>query len=380
MKIKYILLIVLLTGFFCTGCNDDDDDLVTGGIVEIPEKLQEGTYEAEIQNFKITPSLNILTLSWNAPANTEDLDGYVVEWQGSNVDNTLYTQVIGKDKTSYTIGHVYNELYKVTVKCISTGLAYSTGVDEDIMPTLDNVPPGKVEDLEMSIFAVSVALNWKNPTDGDFDKIFVKAIDKATNQEVFSAELQTNVTNYMLEGLEETTEYKVLVITQDYNGNQNSYESEIKTLTEVQIDKLAKPWTILDFSSEENGGEGPDNGHAKHAIDNDNGTFWHSNWSSGSSLPQWIVFDIHQEVLPTVLISFRRNGNGGSQSIVKVEGSLDNATWYDFGTFNVDPNSDAGQNCVLKNPQKARYFKYTVISSSSGYAMIRNIELKALVE
>src|SRR3546814_20514323 len=41
-------------------------------------------------------------------------------------------------------------------------------------------------------------------------------------------------------------------------------------------------WTIVDFSSEEANGEGPNNGRAVLVLDGDNQTFWHSQWQGAS--------------------------------------------------------------------------------------------------
>ena len=48
-------------------------------------------------------------------------------------------------------------------------------------------------------------------------------------------------------------------------------------------DKLSKiDWKIVSFTTEEASGEGSNNGHAKHLIDGNVETFWHSRWQGGS--------------------------------------------------------------------------------------------------
>lgn len=48
-------------------------------------------------------------------------------------------------------------------------------------------------------------------------------------------------------------------------------------------DKLSKTdWKIVSFTTEEASGEGSNNGHAKHLIDGNVETFWHSRWQGGS--------------------------------------------------------------------------------------------------
>lgn len=42
----------------------------------------------------------------------------------------------------------------------------------------------------------------------------------------------------------------------------------------LEIDRSG--WSVHSFDSEESNGEGPNNGRAVHAIDNNNNTFWHT--------------------------------------------------------------------------------------------------------
>jgi hypothetical protein len=382
MKIKYILSIVLLAGVIFTGCNEDEDGYKAGGDIEITEKLPEGIFEVEASNLSLSPATGTLTVSWNAPGNATDLNGYLVEWKGTVSDTKLYTQSVSKDKTSLTINRLYNESYQVTVKCISTGLLYSTGINANASPTHDNTPPGVAQNLSADPMAVTIFAQWVNPTDADLEMIIVSVTDVATNTVVLTSELQPFVTSYTFVGLNEKTEYKVSVVTQDYVGNNSApVEKTVKTLTEVQLDKVATPWAVADFSSEEQTGEGA-NGKAAQAIDNDPNSYWHSQWKGGGSkLPQFVTFDIMQEVVPTTLIYFDRiENNPRGTTLAKVEGSLDNITWHDFGTFPADPLNQGAKSCPLYNVTKVRYIRFTVMTSNSAHAMIRNIELRALVQ
>lgn len=162
-----------------------------------------------------------------------------------------------------------------------------------------------------------------------------------------------------------------------YIGNKNSTSVQFKTLSEILLDN--SQWSIADCSTEETSGEGA-TGRAKDAIDNNDATFWHSQWTgAGSKLPQWIVIDMKQEVIPTTLISFKRNNNSNGPTSVKIKGSLDRNEWFDFGTFTLTATNNDGQFCNLKNSKKSRYIKYTVLSSPNNYAMVRGIKIRALV-
>ncbi|HRT53882.1 MAG TPA: discoidin domain-containing protein, partial [Flavobacteriales bacterium] len=52
-------------------------------------------------------------------------------------------------------------------------------------------------------------------------------------------------------------------------------------------------WTVTYVDSEELTGEGPDNGHAIHAIDGDSTTFWHTEWQAADPpFPHEIHLDL----------------------------------------------------------------------------------------
>lgn len=54
-------------------------------------------------------------------------------------------------------------------------------------------------------------------------------------------------------------------------------------------------WSVHSFDTEETDGEGPNNGHAIHAIDNNINTFWHSRWKNyNSTFPHFIAIDMGQ--------------------------------------------------------------------------------------
>jgi hypothetical protein len=134
-------------------------------------------------------------------------------------------------------------------------------------------------------------------------------------------------------------------------------------------------WTIAGFSSEEANGEGPDNGHAIHAIDGDGGTFWHTQWQGGEPAPpHWIVIDMHESRLVHGIMIDPRDHWQGQPAEFKVEISEDNTTWQDAGTI---PESDlmahqfGSENDLQHQPYKrflpfmrtGRYIKITVLKT-----------------
>jgi hypothetical protein len=380
MKKRHITWTLLLAAATLVGCNEDDATAASGGDIEITEKLPEGTLATEVTNLAIVPAEHYLLVTWTEPA---DVDHYRVEWKGRGVDKNLYSETVKAGTAYLLLERLYNEAYDVTVKCGSDDYLYSTGVATTGTPLADNTPPGLVQDVEVEPLAVSAALSWSNPSDDDLEKICLTVFDITNDAEIISLSLPPYTENYQLVNLADLTEYRISISTEDYLGNASALvDKTMKTLTEKQLDKAVTPWEVVDFSQEETLGEGA-NGRAAQAIDGNDATYWHSPWYVSSSvLPQWIVIDLHQEVIPTVLISYKRNNNNNGPTSVKIEGclDLDQPNWFDFGTFSLAANVNDGQNCNLINPKRVRYVRYTVLSSPNGYAMVRNINIRALVD
>jgi hypothetical protein len=131
-------------------------------------------------------------------------------------------------------------------------------------------------------------------------------------------------------------------------------------------------WTIDSFSSEEASGEGSNNGHAIHAIDDDPDTFWHTQWQGEEpSPPHWIVIDMHESKLIHGLRLDPRNHWQGQPAVVKVEVSGDNKTWQDAGELNLmttqygseDDLQHQEWSRMLSFFRTGRYVKITVVET-----------------
>ena len=383
MKIrKYLLLFVALAlPFAFNACNQEDEAAALGGDVEITETLPgpDGTFAVDVRNVTVTSALRSITVSWEHPATTENLAFYRVEWQGNDADPALHSAIVASGVNSRVLTNLFNDDYTITVRCIATNFTSSQGATVTAAPVTDLMPPAQVAGMLVEPLASSATVTWRNPTEAKFLKSRIEVHD-ITNDESFDpVYLSALTTLYRITGLTDLTEYRVSITTIDYLGNESApVVQETKTYTERLIDKSI--WKLVGFSSEETSGEGA-NGRAAHALNDDDALFWHSRWTGGgTSLPQWIMFDLGQEVIPTVLISFRRNGNNNGPNLVRVEGSLDQETWNDFGTHTLLATVNTGQNCNLADPKMSKYIRYTVLGSGNGsHAMVRRIDMRALV-
>lgn len=388
----------MVTAFCLAQCNEGEGAAGTGGEIVINDSLPGGIFNSTVSDITVTASTRSLQVSWKAPDDASNLAHYLVEWQGNEADATLYS--VATQGTSYTITRLYNDHYTVGVRAVSKYLQKSeiTQAAGQYQPIIDEQGPGIVSNLSISPVATSTLISWENPIDEDFEYTIVNL--KEGNAEEWT---RTDTLSYLdsewnITGLDQATTYDYSIQTFDYIGNGSDITSgSFRTLTEISLEKLNENneplWDIADFSSEETGG---DRGQAANAIDGDNSTFWHSVWYSGNygnnsntgTLPQYIVVDLNQEVIPSVVSLYRRDGNSRGPTSVKLESTLEepisqNIQWNDLGTYALDGgNNNGALSCYIRVLEKARYIKITVLAAANSgtYAMIREIDINALVD
>lgn len=401
MKLKLMnickALLILLISVGMVRCNENEEIAGSGGEIEIRDSLPVGKYEVAVSDIQVTSGERTLNVSWDAPGNTSQLAYYQVEWQGRNTDTTLYTAPT--TATSYQITHLYNDEYSIRITAVATTMQKSDPVAAEgfFSPLEDTQAPENVSDFQVIPVATSAAFNWVNPTDEDFDRILVKVRRTDTVGWFLVDTLSAIESTLSVVGLQERSEYEYNIQTLDYIGNiSEAIEGTFKTKMEVQLEKLdadGNPlWSIVDFSSQETRG---DDGYARNAIDGKDNTFWHSVWYGGDfsdgttsgNLPQYIVVDLKQDVIPSVVMLYRRDGASTGPTSVKVESTLEeplskNTEWNDLGTHTLNGGTDNGAlPCNISVLKTARYIKITVLSAASGnYAIVREINVKALVD
>ena len=146
-----------------------------------------------------------------------------------------------------------------------------------------------------------------------------------------------------------------------YNFNNGKPDIDIKVNEVDEVDKSA--WTIEGFSSEEATGEGADNGHAKHAIDGNGETFWHSRWSSDApNYPHSITVNLNiDQVINGFTFLHRTAKYNGRPKDITIETSIDGITFENLGDFTLG-DSTVKQLIELDNLVTVRYFKIKILS------------------
>lgn len=390
------IFLLLATAFCLVQCNEGEGVAGAGGEIVINDSLPDGRYDFAVSNISVSRGEQSLTVSWEAPANATDLAYYLVEWKGDDADATLYSA--SSHTTSYTISRLYNDNYTVGVRAVSKNLQKSDIVyaDNTYQPLEDREGPGKVSGVTVSSAAVSSLLSWENPGDEDLEYTVIKIKEAQATEWKVTDTLSAIDTEWNIAGLTEKSSYDYAIQSFDYIGNGSETETgTFRTKTEVQLKKIGDDgellWKIADFSSEETGG---DPGAAVNAIDGNDKTFWHSVWYSGNygpgtnigTLPQYIVIDLQQRVIPSVVSLYRRDGNASGPTSVRIESSLEaptlNTQWNNLGTFVLDGTNNGALPCSISILKEAKYIKITILAAANGgkYAMLREVDIKALVD
>ncbi|MDO5607464.1 MAG: DUF1735 domain-containing protein [Capnocytophaga sp.] len=133
---------------------------------------------------------------------------------------------------------------------------------------------------------------------------------------------------------------QISAITSSLNGTVtdnikfNAEKSKLFIFSKMG-EKLSKTgWTITSVNSEEKTGEGTNNGQAKHMIDDNLNTFWHSRWQGGDDpLPFEIVVDMGAEHLVSQIEIIPRNNANNGITHLRFETSTDGTTWEYVGRF-----------------------------------------------
>jgi hypothetical protein len=130
--------------------------------------------------------------------------------------------------------------------------------------------------------------------------------------------------------------------------NLNDYPDYSRTL-----------WTVGGFSSEEPAeAQWGNGGQALHTLDDNTGTFWHSQWQNASpGPPHYIIINMGEtKTIHGLWFIDRQNDQEGKPKEVQVQVSMDGAIWTEAGTFTLE-NTKVKQKQFLSGFKTAKYFK-----------------------
>lgn len=160
---------------------------------------------------------------------------------------------------------------------------------------------------------------------------------------------------------------EVSIVTKVLSGETEYQTAVLKVSSSTLVTKIAMDnWTVLDFSSQQESGEGAGGGHASHAIDGNLDTFWHTQYSPNKpGYPHYMVIDMQEAATIQAVAVARRNGNANFASKMRIEVSSDNSTWETAGEFMPDNTINGLQMFKLTTPLSGRYVKLTAVSGAT---------------
>ncbi|MBO7119181.1 MAG: discoidin domain-containing protein [Bacteroidaceae bacterium] len=159
-----------------------------------------------------------------------------------------------------------------------------------------------------------------------------------------------------------------------------SYESDSKRTTSATFERIENvPVTVVYASSE----EGPGREYARNLVDGDPNTIWHTMYSiTVPKYPHWVDFDCGEEKLIKGFVYLpRQDGSpNGSIKSYKVQLSADGQTWTDPVSEGNFDGSSKEKKVMLAEPQRARYLRFTALSSQNGADFASGAEFSVLAE
>ncbi|MCD8301962.1 MAG: discoidin domain-containing protein [Prevotellaceae bacterium] len=161
-------------------------------------------------------------------------------------------------------------------------------------------------------------------------------------------------------------------VTAWYQGDTGSRASA----TFERIERV--PIEVVFVSSE----EGPGGEVAANLVDGNPETIWHTMYSiTMGTYPHWLEFDTGEtKTIKGFTYLPRQNGSNGDIKGYKLELSLDGKTWTGPVAQGEFPRSKEEQKVLLAQPQKARYVRFTALSSQNGDVFASGAEFGVLAE
>ena len=328
-------------------CESDDDGV---------------SYASDVTNVQVDPDIAGLIVSWDLPSG-EEVDHVSIEYTDANgIDfKKKVSGVITKDTI---VGLAEVKEYELSLKLYNLDGDVSKGVSAVGTPqqSAQEAVAASV-DLEVGDGLEFVTVSWNNTTG---EKVTVN-VTYMLDGELFSHKKTSSATDgkFIVDNLPIGQLIFTVFVTSD-KGSQSTAKTFAVSPEPGSIIKLAKTtWSVIDFSSEEPG-EGAPNGLATAMMDNDLGTFWHSEWAKDENdvFPHHVTLDLGAEVTIDHFETYRRQGDDRGHVECQYFVSSDNVTWTDLGTFEVDNESDDAQVQKPAEQVTARYVKFVATKGS----------------
>ena len=158
------------------------------------------------------------------------------------------------------------------------------------------------------------------------------------------------------------------------------YDGGEEVKTSATFEKIENvPVTVAYVSSE----EGPGREYGKNLVDGDPSTIWHTMYSiTVPKYPHWVDFDCGEEKLIKGFSYLPRQDGSPNGNIkgYKVQLSTDGQNWAEPVSEGDFENSSKEKKVMFAQPQRARYLRFTAVSSQNGADFASGAEFNVLAE
>jgi len=298
-------------GYYYMQAGGDTEPSFNGTSIELSNDFPEQPISLPV-DFYVT-NLTESQLEWTVPQKFTPQFKIIVK-EGSR---TLVDSII-TDETSLIIESEEGDLLRISIEDI-LGNIVTKKINVGSNEFAPHIPLGlKVDDFGSSNFSVS----W-DPVE-NAEKYLVQIQDGLIWRTIDSTEsLGYNYTN-----LEGRTRYRARVAAKNEFGN-SAYSDFVFALTTVNNEKIIPngDWSLKFVDSEELTGE---DGAATNAFDNDENTFWHTEWSAATPLHPHelqIYLGAPYSIQGFKYLPRQDGGINGTISEYELYGSLDGEDW-----------------------------------------------------
>ena len=156
------------------------------------------------------------------------------------------------------------------------------------------------------------------------------------------------------------------------------YKENPAMKTTIKFSKLEQVKTEVIYASSQESGEGD----ASHLVDGDQGTMWHTMYSvTVAKYPHWVDLDCGEaKNIKGFTYLPRQDSPNGNIKEYKIQTSNDGKTWSETVNTGKFENNTKEKRVMFDKPVKARYVRFTALSSQNGQDFATGAELGILAE
>ena len=155
------------------------------------------------------------------------------------------------------------------------------------------------------------------------------------------------------------------------------YDSrEPSIIYEQKFSRIENVPVTVSFASSVESGEGD----AEHLVDGNPATYWHTMWSvTVANFPHWVDFDCGTiKMLKGFVYLPRQDSQNGNIKDYRIQTSLDGKTWSSSLCEGKFENNQKEKRVLFTSPVKARYLRFTALSSQDGQDYATGAEFSIL--